>query len=171
MNSVIIPEENVRIRISGIHLLFKLLWIKGVTRIDVTISEVAIEIGLIDDTVTMIVSVSAVIMSLSSFDLQNQCSVLNFVGVSYYFFFLVFLVGFFVMFFYHYHYMIVLVGLEMVLLSVFVFFCYSLACPLVSWVCFVFILVLVCMGGFGVSLLVGLSRVVGKDFWSVGFFL
>jgi len=37
-----------------------------------------------------------------------------------------------VMFLYHFHYMIVLLGLEMVLLSVFVFFRYRLTGSLVS---------------------------------------
>jgi hypothetical protein len=84
--------------------------------------------------------------------------------VSYYVFFGFFLIGFYVMFLYHFHYIIVLLGLEMVLLSVFVFFSYRLTGSLVSWVCFVFLLVLVCIGGFGISLVVALSRCRGRDF-------
>ncbi len=91
--------------------------------------------------------------------------------MSYYIFFSFFVVGFYVIFLYHFHYMVVLLGLEMVLLSVFVFFRYGLAGSLVSWACFVFLLVLVCMGGFGISLVVSLARCRGRDFWSVGFLL
>jgi len=68
------------------------------------------------------------------------------------------------MFFYHFHYMVVLLGLEMVLLSIFVFFTYVLTGFLVSWGCFAFLLVLVCIGGFGVSLVVSLARGFGRDF-------
>ena len=88
--------------------------------------------------------------------------------MSYNVFYFVFILGLYVMFFYHFHYMVILIGLEMVLLSVFVFLGNSLAGGLVSWSCFVFLLVVVCMGGYGVSLLVSMARGVGRDFWSVG---
>jgi hypothetical protein len=91
--------------------------------------------------------------------------------VSYYLFFCFFLVGFYVMFFYHFHYMLLLLGLELILLSVFVLFRYGLSGFLVSWCCFVFLLVLVCMGGFGISLVVSLARCCGRDFWFGGFLL
>jgi hypothetical protein len=68
------------------------------------------------------------------------------------------------MFFYYFHYMIVLLGLELVLLSVFVYLGYSLVGFLVSWGRFVFLLVLVCIGGFSVSLVVGLARSCGREF-------
>jgi hypothetical protein len=67
--------------------------------------------------------------------------------------------------------MFVLLGLEVSLLSVFVLISYGLSCRLVSWCCFVFLLVLVCIGGFGVSLMVSLARCCGRDFWSLGLFL
>jgi hypothetical protein len=60
--------------------------------------------------------------------------------------------------------MMVLLGLELILLSIFVYFSYVLTGFLVSWGCFAFLLVLVCMGGFSVSLVVGLARVGGQDF-------
>jgi hypothetical protein len=84
--------------------------------------------------------------------------------MTFYLFFLFFGLGFYLMFFYHQHYMLVLLGLELVLLTIFVFFSYIMGGFLASWVCFVFLLVLVCMGGYGVSLLVSLARSRGRDF-------
>lgn len=84
--------------------------------------------------------------------------------MAFYMIFALFLIGFYLMFFYHFHYIIALLGLEMCLLSVFVFISYLFGGFLSSWVCFVFLLVLVCMGGFGVSLLVNLARCCGRDF-------
>jgi len=78
-------------------------------------------------------------------------------------------VGLYMVFFFHSHYMIVLLGLELVLLSI--FFCFRMFyfSSLSYFGSFVYLLVLVCMGGFSVSLLVHISRSFGKDFWCFGF--
>uniref|UniRef100_UPI00315CCD5D NADH dehydrogenase subunit 4L n=1 Tax=Allonothrus sinicus TaxID=3138099 RepID=UPI00315CCD5D len=87
----------------------------------------------------------------------------------FYLFCFLFLVGFYLIFYFHSHYLIVLLGLEMVLLSVFFSVAVFFFGGLVSFGPFVFLLLLVCMGGFSVSLLVSVSRSFGKDFWRFGF--
>ncbi len=65
MNSVIIPEENVRIRTSGIHLLARFLYMYGVRRIDAIIKDTAIVMGF---TIEMdIISISLRVAIISSF--------------------------------------------------------------------------------------------------------
>ncbi len=81
-----------------------------------------------------------------------------------YFFVFSFLVGFYLVFFFHSHYIIVLLGLELILFSVFVSFVMYYFNSVVYFGSFIFLLVLVCMGGFRVSLLVSISRFFGKDF-------
>lgn len=105
------------------------------------------------------------LFSFVSFDLQDQCSVDKLLRIMFFYFFvLCFFVGFYLIFFYHSHYLIVLLGLELVLLSVFLGFVIFYFSSLVYFGPFVFLLVLVCMGGFRVSLLVSVSRFYGKDF-------
>jgi hypothetical protein len=61
--------------------------------------------------------------------------------------------------------MILLFLLEVLLLGVFLFVGLSFlgVCGIQGM--FVFLLVMVCIGGFGISLLVSLSRFIGRDFW------
>jgi len=89
--------------------------------------------------------------------------------VFFYFFVFCFLVGFYLVFFFHSHYLIVLLGVELILLSVFLSFVMFYFSCLVYYGSFLYLLVLVCIGGFRVSLLVSLSRFLGKDFWVFGF--
>ena len=67
-------------------------------------------------------------------------------------------------FHYHLHYIVILLGLEMMLFSLFVLFCTIFLKGILGYGVFLYLLILVCMGGYGVSLLVCLSRSVGKDF-------
>lgn len=67
--------------------------------------------------------------------------------------------------FYNVHYLVLLLRIELILLRV-VYFLYG------SWFggdsllgSFFFFLLMACMGGFSVSLLVSLSRGLGRDFW------
>jgi hypothetical protein len=61
--------------------------------------------------------------------------------------------------------MILLLLLEMILLAVFLFIGLRLMVVYGVHGLFSFLLVIVCIGGFGVSLLVSLSRLFGRDFW------
>lgn len=63
INSVIIPEENVRISTKGIHLLVRFLYRYGVRRIEATISDTAIEIGFVAEMVITNISVKVAIIS------------------------------------------------------------------------------------------------------------
>ncbi len=66
--------------------------------------------------------------------------------------------------FFNVHYMFLLVLLELILFGVFLSFCFGNLASFGYPVLFLFLLVIVCMGGFGVSLLVRVSRSVGKDY-------
>ena len=71
--------------------------------------------------------------------------------------------------FFNVHYMFLLVLLEFFLFGVFLSFCFGNLTPFGYPVLFFFLLVIVCMGGFAVSLLVRVSRSVGKDHWLLKF--
>lgn len=64
--------------------------------------------------------------------------------------------------------MVILLGLEVMLFSLFMLLCVVYLKLLVGQAAFLYLLVLVCIGGFGVSLLVSVSRSLGKDFWFIG---
>jgi hypothetical protein len=95
------------------------------------------------------------------FDLQDQC--FGFWEVFFRWFFFGF--GCLVIFLFGVHYIFVFLGLEFMLFSVFLFFGLVGSVGYVSFSLFFFLLVLVCMGGFGISLLVFFSRCLGRDFW------
>jgi len=62
-NSVIIPEEKVRIRTKGTHLLVRFLYRYGVSRIDATISETAMEIGFVAEVTITNIRVRVAVIS------------------------------------------------------------------------------------------------------------
>lgn len=80
----------------------------------------------------------------------------------------VLLVGFYLIFVFYRHYLLVLLGLEFVMLSVFLFVRVGVGFYYLGVGKFLFLLVLVCMGGFGVSVLVFVSRGHGRDTWKFG---
>jgi len=82
-----------------------------------------------------------------------------------------FLVGMLVISTFHSHYMLVLLGLEMSMLAIFLFFCCFYLSSLGYPGSFLFLMIMVCMGGFRVSLLVYVSRSRGRDFWGFSFLL
>jgi len=75
-----------------------------------------------------------------------------------------FFFGVFVISLYNVHYILILLSLEILLLSVYgllglyFFDCFGL------YGLFFYLMVVVCMGGYGVSLLVYMSRYCGRDF-------
>nr|QFG71649.1 NADH dehydrogenase subunit 4L [Oribatula sp. XFX] len=80
-----------------------------------------------------------------------------------------FLFGLFLLFLYSVHYVYILLMIELVLLGSFVFLFFSFFGVLGLYMSFVFLLVVVCMGGFSISLLVSISRCYGRDFWFLKF--
>lgn len=74
MNNVIIPDENVIIRMNEIHLLADALYIGIVDIIDITKIVIASEIGLIVFVLMYIAIIAIAIIFSLSFDLQDQCS-------------------------------------------------------------------------------------------------
>ena len=65
--------------------------------------------------------------------------------------------------FYSYHYVILLLGLEFIVLSLFLGFCVSGGRMNSFFLMFFFLVLVVCLGGYGLSLLVALSRVYGRE--------
>ncbi len=63
MNSVIIPEENVRIKTRGIHLLARFLYKYGVKRIDAVIRDTAMVIGFAMEMTIIIINLRVIIIS------------------------------------------------------------------------------------------------------------
>ena len=76
-----------------------------------------------------------------------------------------FFFSFFSMVFYNVHYIFILLLLEIILLRVFIFLCWFFILTFGLRGLFVFLLVMVCIGGFSISLLVSVSRFFGRDFW------
>nr|QYF07811.1 NADH dehydrogenase subunit 4L [Oribatula sakamorii] len=85
-----------------------------------------------------------------------------------FFCFFSFFVGLILVVLYNFHYTILLVGLEVLMLGLFVLLCLGGLGSFSFMGVFLFLLVMVCMGGFGVSLLVSLARSYGRDFWGTG---
>lgn len=81
------------------------------------------------------------------------------VGV-YLFFFRLFLI-----LFYNSHYIVLLLMVELLLLSIFIYLLFDFFGVLGLYGAFLFILVTVCLGGYRISLLVATSRFFGRDFW------
>lgn len=65
--------------------------------------------------------------------------------------------------------MVVLLGLELIILSLIVGFGLRAVFELSFFFVFVLITVVVCMGGYGVSLLISFSRSSGEDFYGMNF--
>jgi hypothetical protein len=78
------------------------------------------------------------------------------------------LIGFYVVFVFYRHYLLVLLGLEFVMLSVFLFVSVRVGFYYLGVGKFLFLLVLVCIGGFSVSVLVFVCRLSGRDVWKFG---
>lgn len=76
------------------------------------------------------------------------------------FFFSIFLI-----LFYNVHYIVLLLIVELLLLGIFVYLFFNFFGAAGLYSCFLFILLMVCMGGFRISLLVSISRFFGGDFW------
>ena|ERR1700712_196623 len=100
-------------------------------------------------------------ISFESFDLQSQCSV-ELSGIIFSYF--LFLIGFLMLIFYRVHYIIFLLVLEILLLSIFLVVCLRFLFSEGLTGLFLFVLVIVCMGGFRISLLVSIARLIGRDF-------
>jgi len=66
--------------------------------------------------------------------------------------------------------MIVLLLLELILLGVFLFLCVGNFSGFGIQMLFLFLLIMVCIGGYGISLLISSIRFLGRDF-SVGNFI
>jgi len=67
--------------------------------------------------------------------------------------------------------MIVLLGLELVMLSLILGFCRVFSLEASFFFVFILITVVVCIGAYGVSLLVSFSRSSGVDFYGMRFLL
>mgnify|MGYP004524283799 CR=1 FL=1 len=80
-----------------------------------------------------------------------------------------FLRGLFLIFFYNVHFVRLLLFVELSLLGVFLGLFFSFSGGFGIYSSFVFLLVMVCMGGFGISLVVSVSRFFGHDFWFIKF--
>jgi hypothetical protein len=65
--------------------------------------------------------------------------------------------------------MIVLLGLELIMLSLIIRLSLRVILELSFYFVFVLITVVVCMGGYGVSLLISFSRSSGEDFYGMNF--
>ena len=131
--------------------------------IEMASSQNVVVIGLKFLIIDIIIMMIIVVIFLVSFDLQDQCSCVELLGIFLGFF--LFFFSCFVVFLYNVHYVILLLFIEVLLLGVFLLirFYYFLVYGLFGM--FVFLLIMVCMGGFRVSILVFLSRFSGRDFW------
>jgi len=78
--------------------------------------------------------------------------------------FFLFFVSFIMIIFYNVHYMYVLLLLEILLLRVFMYLVWGFLSVFGLVGLFTFLLILVCMGGFRVSLLISVARLNGRDF-------
>lgn len=76
-----------------------------------------------------------------------------------------FFVSLFLVFFYNRHFIILLLLIELMLLGVLVYSFSVFIGGYGIYSFFIFLLVVVCMGGFSISLLVSVSRFFGRDFW------
>lgn len=165
MNMVIIPLENVRITINGIHDDDISFVIAGAIVTDTMRSDMAIFIGL--GFVMNIVAATVLIVAIFSCFLIYK---IIFFEKMFFFGRFFFVVGLFSIFLYYYSYLIVLLSLELLMLSLVCFVVFSLFSSFVFFPVLFFFLVFVCMGAFGLSLLVFLSRSCGFDYLSYGYF-
>jgi hypothetical protein len=166
-NNVIIPLENVRIRIRDTQGVFIVFATGAAMHMDAANSLIAIVIGLGFVINVIDIIILAVDISLLFFDLQNQCF---YFWEMFYIGFVFFICGFFSIFYYYFRYMVVLLSLEMLMISLFCFSVVFFFGFFVSFPVLFFLLVFVCMGGFGLSLLVFCSRGLGVDYVSSGYF-
>ena len=72
--------------------------------------------------------------------------------------------------FFNFHFIILLLRLEIMLLGVFLALCLGYLEGVGVGGIFFYLLVLVCIGGYGISLLVSLYRGAGCDWWGRVFF-
>jgi hypothetical protein len=77
---------------------------------------------------------------------------------------IIFAFSLFMILFYNAHYIVLLLLLEMILLGLLFFFVTSYFLGLGLLGAFVFLLIMVCIGGFSIALLVSVSRLTGRDF-------
>lgn len=162
MNSVIIPDENVRISTKGIHLDRDPLNTTVDDRIEIARREMATVIGLIDFIIFVVTIIDIAVMFpfiLLIYKIIVSFELLGIILGLYFFLF-----GLFLLFLYSVHYVYILLMIELVLLGSFVFLFFSFFGVLGLYISFVFLLVVVCMGGFRISLLVSISRCYGRDF-------
>jgi len=161
INSVIIPEEKVKITTNAIHL--EIVYLNTITDeiIEIIKIQMAIKIGFMFFFIVVDRIIVEIKISFISFDLQNQCFIkLSGILISCVLFF----IGFLMLIFYRVHYIILLLVIEILLLSTFLVLCVSFLFSEGLSGLFLFILVMVCIGGFGISLLVSMARLFGRDF-------
>jgi hypothetical protein len=161
INNVIIPDEKVSNKTNAIQLEFVLLNIVNALMIEITRTEMATKIGFMAFIDLIVIADAITMISFLTFDLQNQCSV-ELLGIFFCVFLFFFSLSMIVL--YGIHYIIVLLFLESLLLSVFLYFGFGFIISFGLAGLFVFILIIVCMGGFRISLLVSLARFFGRDF-------
>jgi hypothetical protein len=165
MNIVIIPLENVSSTIIGIHEEFISFVMVGISVIEVASSVIAIFIGLGFLRNINAAIILTVVISLFSFDLQDHFFLRMFLFCVF-----LFIVGALSIFLYYYSYMIVLLSLELVMLSLVCFFVFCVFFSYLFFPVLFFLLVFVCMGAYGLSLLVFFSRSFGFDYLVSGYF-
>lgn len=166
INNVIIPDENVRITTNATHLVIVVLNRVIVLTTEITSTEIAISIGFSIFKVNNDIIDIVMAIFLLPFDLQNQCSFELF-GI--FFSYFVFFFCLFLILIYRRHYVFLLLLIELFLLGLFIYMCWFFFLSFGIMGLFIFLLVIVCMGGFSISLLVSLARGIGRDFWFSSF--
>jgi hypothetical protein len=157
INSVIIPEEKVSVVTNDSHLVRVILYIRIAVAKEMVRIVIAIYMGLVFFLIFAVRIIIAIDMiPLGTLDLQNQSSFVELLGIFVLFF--LFFSCVFLFIFYNVHYVYLLLLLEGLLLGVFLYIIFHGLFFFGLFGLFLFLLVMVCLGGFSISLLVSLAR-------------